>query len=182
MIEKDKQKRTIAAIGNPHGIPIEVEDEYEEEDYTSPQSVANSRRGKEKVIDTQKHTGNNKRSNQVVGYFQPRATTSAQKSIKFALTTKKMVDAADMVVSRWLFDANIPFKDSHSKYYQAMADAILSIGPGYKLSSYHDLRGKLLKKNVTEVKDFLSFFKASWSQTAYSIMVDGWTDEAKAID
>lgn len=41
----------------------------------------------------------------------------SQKSIKSALATKEMVDAADMAVSWWWFDANIPFNAARSKFY-----------------------------------------------------------------
>lgn len=90
----------------------------------------------------------------------------SQKSIKSALATKEMVDAADMAVSRWWFDAKLPFNAACSKFCQPMVDAILSIGTGY-----HDLRGKLLRKNVTEVKDFMGHFKESWSATGCSILL-----------
>lgn len=71
----------------------QVKGGYEDDTYASSLSSVNDLRGKEKVIET----GNNKRSKQVTGFFQPPTTADPQKSIKFALGTKAMVDAADMV-------------------------------------------------------------------------------------
>lgn len=60
----------------------------------------------------------------MIEFFQPLSTSGSQKSIKSALATKEMVDAADMAVSRW-FDANLPFNAARSKFCQPMVDPIL---------------------------------------------------------
>lgn len=140
-----------------NGTPIEVEEEDEEGD---PQRTSAS-------------VASNKRKKPMTEFFQPRTTLGSQKSIKSALATKEMVDAADMEVSRFWFDANLPFNAIRSKFCQPMVDAIFAIGTGYKMPSYHDLRGKVLTKNVTEVNDFVGHFKESWSATGCSIMEDG---------
>ncbi|RWR93355.1 hypothetical protein CKAN_02260300 [Cinnamomum micranthum f. kanehirae] len=109
-------------------------------------------------------------------YFAPRTTSRAQPSIKSAMATKEHRDAVDMAVGRWWFDANIPFNAANSKFFRAMCDAIASIGPGYKMPSYHNLRTRILKNIVEEVNDFMEHYKSSWTETGCSIMSDGWTD------
>ncbi|KAL4198764.1 hypothetical protein AMTRI_Chr03g141730 [Amborella trichopoda] len=72
------------------------------------------------------------------GYFTPWDTPGAQTSIKNALASKLIVEQADMAVARFI----------KLHYFQPMTDAIAVLGPGYKKPSYHDLRCKLLQKNV----------------------------------
>ncbi|KAJ8649401.1 hypothetical protein MRB53_002424 [Persea americana] len=42
-------------------------------------------------------------------YFPPRTTPGSQPSIKSAMASKEMQDAANMTIARWWFDAIIPF-------------------------------------------------------------------------
>ncbi|XP_049934772.1 uncharacterized protein LOC126410234 [Nymphaea colorata] len=57
-----------------------------------------------------------------------------------------------------------------------MADAIASIGPEFKMSSYHQLKGKILQDTVKEVSEHCDELKLCWKETCCSIMSDGWTD------
>ncbi|RWR86306.1 hypothetical protein CKAN_01519800 [Cinnamomum micranthum f. kanehirae] len=108
--------------------------------------------------------------------FQPRTTPGSQQSIRSAMATKEQKDAADMAMARWWFDPSLPLNAANSKFFQPMANAITSVGPGYKVPTYDALRGKLLKNLVEEVNALMKHYKSSWSETGFSIMADGWTD------
>ena len=46
--------------------------------------------------------------------------------------------------------------------------------PGYKPTSYHDVREKLLKQVVKKIDDDMQEFRDEWKRTDCSIMPDGW--------
>lgn len=46
---------------------------------------------------------------------------------------KKKKDAVDMTVGCWWFDVSVSFNAARSKFYQLMANAAASIGPGYQV-------------------------------------------------
>ena len=80
-------------------------------------------------------------------------------------------------IARWWYDANIPFNDSRSPYYEPMFDAISVVGKGFKGPTMHELRGSLLIKNVLSIDEYLKDFKISWEKIECSIMSDGWNDQ-----
>ncbi|CAN6455122.1 unnamed protein product [Victoria cruziana] len=57
-----------------------------------------------------------------------------------------------------------------------MADAIASIGPGFKRPSYNKLRGKILSNTVKDVKKYCDDLRAYLKETGCTVMADGWTD------
>ncbi|XP_010247496.1 PREDICTED: uncharacterized protein LOC104590486 isoform X3 [Nelumbo nucifera] len=89
---------------------------------------------------------------------------------------QESMDQADMAVAKFMYDAGIPFSAANSFYFQLMADAIAAVGPGYKMPSYHSLRGKLLNKTVQETGELCQELKRSWEVTGCSVLVDRWTD------
>lgn len=78
----------------------------------------------------------------------------SQRGIKSPLGIKGKKDASDAAIGWWWFDANIPFNMQQCKIFflQLMAYAISSIGSGYKISSYHDLCGQILRKTIIKAK------------------------------
>lgn len=112
----------------------------------------------------------------MTNFFAPRTTPESQPSIKSALATKEQKDVADLVVGNWWFATNIPVNATISKTFQMMADASSSIGPWYKLASYDDVQGMILRKVVEEINGFMEHYKSSWSENRCSIMADGWPD------
>lgn len=96
-------------------------------------------------------------------YFAPTLTPRSRPRIKSAVLTEKQKDEVDMAVGRWWFASGIPFKAARSKFYQPMVNAINSIASGYKMPSYDDLRGKILRNLVDEVNFFMAEYKLSWS-------------------
>ncbi|KAJ8639871.1 hypothetical protein MRB53_016565 [Persea americana] len=174
---KTKKRQLNEEIENPRGTPVEEELEEDEDAEVEEllRSRPTSRKGKEKASKTltQKRS---KGLPPMANSFSPRTTPRSQPSIKYAMATKEQKNAVEMAIGRWWFDANIPFNAAKSKFYQPMCDAITSIGPGFKMPSYHDLRTRILKNTVEEVNGFMDHYKSFWNKTGCSIMADGWTD------
>ncbi|KAI0498719.1 hypothetical protein KFK09_019609 [Dendrobium nobile] len=96
-------------------------------------------------------------------------------SLKFPF--QENVVQADMSVAKFFYIAGIPFSSVNSFYFQKMVDSITAIGPGYKVPSYHSLRGNLLKKCLTETGDFCKEVRKSWDEAGCTIMVDRWINK-----
>jgi len=54
-------------------------------------------------------------------------------------------------------------------------------GVGYKPLSYHDIREKLLKREVEKTDVMLQEFKDKLKKTGCTIMSDGWRDKKKGV-
>ncbi|XP_049934775.1 uncharacterized protein LOC126410236 [Nymphaea colorata] len=112
----------------------------------------------------------------IKSFFPSYTSPGGQPQIRAAMTSKDMLYHAQKQVGKWFYDACIPFNAANSFQFQAMADAIASIGPGFKMPSYHQLRGKILQDTVKEVSEHCDELKLCWKETGCSIMSDGWTD------
>ncbi|KAJ8615467.1 hypothetical protein MRB53_034839 [Persea americana] len=180
---KEKKRQRNEDIGNPYGNEDEELGEGSE-DTDLEEKTAPPKRRKGQELQTSFSSSQNRRKDippkapqpPMSNYFPPRTTPGSQPSIKSAMASKEMKEAADMTIARWWFHASIPFNATRSKFFQPMVNAIASIRAGYKAPSYHDFRGKLLKKSVEEVNRLMVHYKSSWSETGCSIMADGWTD------
>eukprot|EP00253_Pinus_taeda_P012588 PITA_12588 len=82
-----------------------------------------------------------------------------------------------MAVRRFWYHNSLSFNYAKSYFYQAMVDAIASVGPGYKAPSYNALRGEDLDEELECVKEQLESIKSSWKFTGCTIMSDGWTNQ-----
>ncbi|KAF3778188.1 hypothetical protein EJ110_NYTH43951 [Nymphaea thermarum] len=102
--------------------------------------------------------------------------SSLRTKVLVAMTSKNMLHQAQLTVGKWFYDACIPFNAVNSFQFQAMADAIASICPQFKMPSYHQLRGKILEAMVKEVAEHCDQLKLCWKETGCSIMSDGWID------
>ncbi|KAF3773185.1 hypothetical protein EJ110_NYTH55907 [Nymphaea thermarum] len=76
----------------------------------------------------------------IKSFFPSYTSPGGQPQIHAAMTSKDMVYHAQKQVGKWFYDACIQFNAANSFQFQAMADAIASIGPGFKMPSYHQLR------------------------------------------
>ncbi|XP_020521171.1 uncharacterized protein LOC18431604 [Amborella trichopoda] len=76
----------------------------------------------------------------------------------------------------FFFDSAIPFDGVKSFYFQQMVDAISAISPGYEVPTYQDMRGRILKKVLEEVKSHIQTYRKYWASLGCTIMVDGWSD------
>lgn len=138
---------------------------------TSTQIVRSRRRGKE--VDEGSSSKIKQRK-----LFVPQLTTKPHSSPLFSFVSQEIIDQADIAVAKFMYHAGIPLNAANSFYFQGMADAIAAAGPGYKMPSYHSLRGKLLGKCILEVDASCDELRKSWEVTGCTVMVDRWTDRA----
>lgn len=127
--------------------------------------------------------GNSSQKGKSIGrigsYFLPRTTPGAQPTLKSVMQSKEVIEKCDLAVAKWFIDASVPFNASNSAYYQPMADALCSMGPGYKLPTMHMLRGKLLSQWVVEMNKLVDDYRDIWKYTGCTLMADGWTDRKR---
>ena len=124
---------------------------FSEQDYdgefrneTAARGIPRKRRGRE-VDGVRSHKKRKDKS------FVSQVLPVAQSSLHSAFASQQSIDQADIAVAKFMYDAGLPFNAANSYYFQKMADAIAAVGPGYKMPSYHSLRGKLLNKCGHEV-------------------------------
>ncbi|XP_022133726.1 uncharacterized protein LOC111006240 isoform X2 [Momordica charantia] len=86
------------------------------------------------------------------------------------------MEQADMAVARFMYQAGIPISAVSSQYFQKMADAIASVGPGYKMPTYHSLMGKLLDRSAQNAGEYVEELRKSWEVTGCTVLVDRWMD------
>ncbi|XP_010941564.1 uncharacterized protein [Elaeis guineensis] len=111
----------------------------------------------------------------------PQASTIALATVQHTFASQESIDHADIAVAKFMYDTGIPFNAANSIYFQRMADAIATAGPGYKMPSYHSLRGKLLNRCVHEVGDICNELRKSWEVTGCTVMADRWMDKTSRV-
>lgn len=124
-----------------------------------------------------KGVANIKAPTMIGNYFMPMTTPGAQTTLKSVLQSKYVVQMCHIAISKWMIDACIPFDVVNSVYYQLMLDAVASMGIGFKVPNFHDLRGFLLTKHVEEVKKYINGYRPMWKNTGCTN--GGWMDESK---
>ncbi|VFQ72875.1 unnamed protein product [Cuscuta campestris] len=82
-----------------------------------------------------------------------------------------------MAIARFLLDAGVPFDSVNSPFFQPMIDAIASQGSGVVGPTYSELRNRVLKDSVQELRDEIDRCATSWEKTGCSLLVDEWTTE-----
>ncbi|XP_028099435.1 uncharacterized protein LOC114298970 isoform X2 [Camellia sinensis] len=164
---KGGKKSTLSYLDNCKGV---------NDVHRNPPKTARSRgssgerRGKEVDEGTSNRTKKHKKD------FHPMAIPVAH-PLNQSSASEEIINQADIAVAKFMYDAGIPFSASNSYYFQLMADAITAAGPGYKMPSYHSLRGKLLNNSFQEAKELCCELRKSWEVTGCSIMVDRWADK-----
>jgi len=103
--------------------------------------------------------GKQKKSATLGTYFMSRTTSGAQKSLQNCWQRKEAVERCDLALAKWMFDACVSFNAINSAYYQHAIDVETAMGPGYKGSNLHDIRGYYLAKAVDEVKIYVESYR-----------------------
>eukprot|EP00253_Pinus_taeda_P001665 PITA_01665 len=110
-------------------------------------------------------------------FFVPRTTPGSQPSIGSMLKRTEK-EEADNLLAKFLLWSDILFSIvRNNPFFQPAVDAIASVGPGYKIPSYHDFRGRILQNQKRDCTQRLEDFRASWAKTGCTVMSDGWTDQ-----
>jgi len=92
---------------------------------------------------------------------------------------KELRETSSDYISRWWYDAYIPFNSSHSPYYEPMFDAIFVAGKGFRGHTMHELRGYCLQKEFSSINEYLKDFKSSSAKAGCTIMSDELADQRK---
>ncbi|XP_057434397.1 uncharacterized protein LOC130727307, partial [Lotus japonicus] len=94
---------------------------------------------------------------------------------------KCLTEDACLDIASFFYNNEIPFTAVKSEEFTKMCESISRHGLGFKPPSFHDLRGKLLKKKVEMTHKVLDEHKASWRKTGCTITTDGWTDRRRRM-
>ncbi|MCH96587.1 hypothetical protein A2U01_0017574, partial [Trifolium medium] len=124
--ERSKKKRKASAVAEIDSAIAEEDEQVQ----TNPTLPTTSKKGK--------NVG------RIGTYFLPRTTPGAQPTLKSVIQSKEAVEKCDLAIAKWFIDASIPFNAANSPYFQPAADALCSVGAGYKVPTMHAFRGNLL--------------------------------------
>ena len=89
------------------------------------------------------------------------------------LCRKKLRAKVNEDISKWFYDAGIPFHAITLESFDIMCESIGRFGPGYKPPSMYELRVPLLKKQVEETDKAMLEHKKEWAHIGCSILSDG---------
>ncbi|CAN1133292.1 hypothetical protein LINPERPRIM_LOCUS30557 [Linum perenne] len=78
------------------------------------------------------------------------------------LLKKDLRKDATKSIARWFYLTGTPFNAAREPEYYTMFELDARHGPGFKPSSYHEIRETLLKEELEEVKAKLSILKNEW--------------------
>ncbi|RVW23767.1 hypothetical protein CK203_097587 [Vitis vinifera] len=117
-------------------------------------------------------------------FFTPNAemVVQNQRSGKMNQTTindaykKEARERACTLITRWMYEAAIPFNAVTYPSFQPMIEAIGQYGVGMKGPTFHEVRVTNLKKELALTKDLMKDHMVEWGKNGCSIMSDGWTD------
>ncbi|XLT05847.1 hypothetical protein HN51_044596, partial [Arachis hypogaea] len=90
---------------------------------------------------------------------------------------QQIVHKVKLGLAKWIIDARIPFNVIQSPYFQPALDGVAAIGPGFKGSSYDEMRVHLLADLKKESQFLVEGYRSSWKSTGCTLMADGWTDQ-----
>ncbi|RVW72366.1 hypothetical protein CK203_056256 [Vitis vinifera] len=89
---------------------------------------------------------------------------------------KESRERACMLITRWMYEAAIPFNAVTYPSFQPMIEAIGQYGVGMKGPTLHEVRVTNLKKELALTKDLMKDHIVEWGKNGCSIMSYGWTD------
>ena len=116
-------------------------------------------------------------------FFTPNAEAVVQnRSGKMTQTTmndaynKEARERACYLISRWMYDAAIPFNAVTYPSFQPMIKAISQFGVGMKGPSIYEVMVTHLKKELELTKASMKDHEMEWTKNGCSFMSDGWND------
>ena len=95
------------------------------------------------------------------------------------LLKKDLREEACQQIARFFYTSAIPFNCVKNPEFVKALELVAKHGPGFKPSSYHDIREKYLKQEVDHTINLLKEYKLEWKKTGCSIMSNGWTDKKR---
>ncbi|XP_068466227.1 uncharacterized protein [Phaseolus vulgaris] len=92
---------------------------------------------------------------------------------------KGLREEACQAIVRFFYNNVIHFNVAKSEEFTAMFDLVSRHGLGFKPPSYHDIKVKYLKEEVTNTSLALHSHRDEWKKMGCTIMIDGWTDKKR---
>ena len=89
---------------------------------------------------------------------------------------KETRERACSLISRWMYNAAIPFNAVTYPSFQPMIEASGQYGVGMKEPSIYEVRVTHLKKELELTKNSMEDHEMEWKNNGCSIISDGWTD------
>ena len=170
----------VDSFGSPQSCDLNTGLELH---HASPNMVEPISSGFTRRVDGMKSRSSDRRKRGRVENSSPSPVTPDTGAIVISnlATTTVEKDQVHMAVGRFLYDGGVPLDAVNSLCFQTMIDAISSKGLGLEATSYHDVRGWVLKNSLEEMNGVLDRHKVSWGRTGCSILVDEWTTETGRI-
>jgi len=106
--------------------------------------------------------------------FKNRVSTQATNMFK-----KGLREEACQAIDRFFYNNIVPFNVTKSEEFSAMFDLVPRHDLGFKPPSYHEIKVKYLKEEVTNTSLALQVHRDEWKKTGCKIMIDGWTDKKR---
>ncbi|ESQ43577.1 hypothetical protein EUTSA_v10015438mg [Eutrema salsugineum] len=82
-------------------------------------------------------------------------------------------------ISRWVYNAGIPFNTIANDDFKRMLEAAGQFGPGVTPPSQYQLREPLLREKVARVNNLMKVQEDEWKASSCSIMTDSWSDRKR---
>ncbi|XP_057984537.1 uncharacterized protein LOC131169338 [Hevea brasiliensis] len=89
---------------------------------------------------------------------------------------KELRERACVAIARWMYDVGIAFNAVNYDSFGEMIRAIGNYGREMKPPSFHEVRVRLLNKEVQIINDLLESHREEWKNYGCTLMCDGWTD------
>ena len=90
-------------------------------------------------------------------------------------------ERACMFITRWMYEAAIPFNAVTYSSFRPMIKAIGQYGVGVKGPTLHEVKVTNLKKELALTKDLMKYHMVEWKKNGCSIMSNGWTDRKREL-
>ena len=92
---------------------------------------------------------------------------------------KDIREEACQQIARFFYTSAIPFNCVKNPEFVKALELVTKHRPGFKPSSYHDIREKYLKQEVDQTMTLLEEYKLEWKKkkTGCSIMSNGWINK-----
>ncbi|CAH9127662.1 unnamed protein product [Cuscuta epithymum] len=101
-----------------------------------------------------------------------------QQNMHDAINKKRELEV-HQYLSRWVYEAGIPFNAVDNDSFKMFVEALGRYGPGYTPPSQYQLRETLLKGEVERKKEILKKQEEEWKSNGCSVMTDAWSDGKK---
>ncbi|XP_058005456.1 uncharacterized protein LOC131181417 [Hevea brasiliensis] len=114
-------------------------------------------------------------------YFSPRPAVLGKNMRQTTIdenspAKKELRERACVAIARWMYDVGIAFNAVNYDSFGEMIRTIENYGKEMKPPSFHEVRVRLLNKEVQITNDLLESHKEEWENYGCTLMCDGWTD------